>query len=78
MGCGNTFVPVCRGRIIRTAFAVAAENILEVLQLDVQTAFLNADVEELCFVKFSPCCESKTKDGVPLVMKPRKSIYGLL
>lgn len=59
------------------AFTVVAENKWEVLQLDVQTAFLSADAEELCFVKINPGCESKTKDGVPLVIKPRKKNYGL-
>ena len=38
--------------------------------LDVQTTFLNADVEEEVFVKMAP-------GGVPLAMKLKKILYGL-
>ena len=45
--------------------------------LDVQTAFLNADVEEDVFVKMAPGYEIADKSGVPVVMKLKKSLYGL-
>ena len=45
--------------------------------LDVQTAFLNADVEEEVFVKMAPGYEGSNESGVSLPMKLKKSIYGL-
>ena len=45
--------------------------------LDVQTAFLNVDVEEDVFVKMAPGYETNEEAGVPLVMKLKKSLYGL-
>ena len=57
--------------------AIAAELDDEVFMLDVQTAFLNADVEEDVFVKMTPGYDIADKSGVPLVMKLKKSLHGL-
>lgn len=47
------------------------------LQLDVCSAFLNAEVEEV-FVKRSPGFEVLEKETeTPLVMQLKKSLYGL-
>ncbi|CAB1108749.1 unnamed protein product [Ectocarpus sp. CCAP 1310/34] len=43
---GGTFAPVCRLQSIRMLLAIAAEKDLDVIQLDVKTAFLYADIEE--------------------------------
>ena len=56
---------------------IAAELDYEVLILDVQTAFLNADVEEEIYVKLSPVYETYDKCRVPFVIKLKKSLYGL-
>ena len=49
-----------------------------VWQLDAQTAFLYADVEEEVWVKMAPGYEAKGEaTGAPLVMKLLKSLYGL-
>ena len=56
---------------------VTAELDYEVLMLDVQTAFLNADVEEEVYVKMAPGYETHDKSGVPFRMKLNKSLYGL-
>ena len=56
---------------------VAAELDYDVFILDVQTASLNADVEEDVFAKMAPGYEIADKSGVPLVMKLKKSLYGL-
>ena len=45
--------PVCRLQSIRMMLVIAAELDYEVLMLDVQMAFLNADVEEDVFVKMA-------------------------
>ena len=57
--------------------AIAAELNLEVRQIDVKTAFLYADIEEEVYVKTAPGVETTNKDGVQLVMKLKKSLYGL-
>ena len=75
--CGGNFVHVCRLQSIRMMLAIAAELDYEVLILDVQTAFLNADVEEKVYVKMAPGYETFDKSGVPFVMKLKKTLYGL-
>ena len=57
--------------------AITAELDYEVLILDVQTAFLNAAVEEEVYVKMAPGYEKYDKSGVPFVMKLNKGLYGL-
>ena len=54
--CGSTFAPVCRLPSVRTVLAV--EMYWEVRQLDVETAFLYADIEEEVFVAEPPCFET--------------------
>ena len=57
--------------------AIAAELDCEVLMLDVQTAFLNVDVEEEVYIKMAPGYETYDKSGAPFVLKLKKSLYGL-
>lgn len=52
--CGCTCAPVCRIQSTRMALAIAASEDWEVLQLDVQTAFLNSKVDAEVHVKASP------------------------
>ena len=75
--CGGTFAPVCRLQSIRMILEIAVELDYEVHMLDVQTAFLNADVEEDVFVKMAPGYETNDEAGVPLVMKLKKNLYVL-
>ena len=75
--CGSTFSPVCRLQSIRMVLAIAAEQDLEVIQLDVKTVFLYADIEEDVFVEMTPSFETTDKKGVRFVMKLGKSLYGL-
>ena len=49
----------------------------EVRQLDVKTVFLYADMEEDVFVAEPPGFVTQGKNGVPFMMKLRKSLYGL-
>ena len=53
--------------------AIAVELDYEAYLLDVQTAFLNADVEEKVFVKIPPAYECINESGVPLVMELKKA-----
>ena len=57
--------------------AITAGLDYEVGMLDVQAKCLNADVEEDVFVKMAPGYETNNEIGVPLVMKLKKSLYGL-
>ena len=74
---GSTFAPVCRLRSIRLVLAIAAEYNLGCWQLDYDTAFLNADVTRKVHVKMTPGHEQFYENGVPLVMRLLKSLYGL-
>ena len=75
--CGGTFAPVCRLQSIRMMLAKVAEFDFECWQLDYNTAFLNAKVEEDVYVKMAPGYEELNNDGVPMVMRLLKSLYGL-
>ena len=57
--------------------AITTDKDSEVVQLDVKTAFLYADIEEEVFVEAAPGFERMDKDGVQLPMKLGKSLYGL-
>ena len=68
-GCGNTYAPVCRLQSVRMVLAIVAEMDSEVVQLDVKTAVLYADIEEEVFVEAGTGFERTDKDGVQLLMK---------
>ena len=53
-GCGGIFAPVCRLQSIHMVLAIATEINWEVVQLDVKTVFLYADIEEDVFVEMAP------------------------
>ena len=57
--------------------AIAAEFDFECWKLDNNTAFLNTKVEEEVNVKMAPGYEEFSNDGVPMVMRLLKSLYGL-
>ena len=60
------------------ALAIAASENWKVLQLDVQTAFQDAEVQEEVYVRTPPAYESlDATTGCPKVMKRKKSLYGL-
>ena len=46
----ETFAPVVRMETIRTVLALAAQLKLQVYQLDVESAFLNGEIEEEVYV----------------------------
>ena len=72
--CGGTFAPVCRLQSILMVLAIAAEMNWEVVQLDVKTAFLYADIEEDVFVEMTPGYETTNRKGVQFVMKLGRSL----
>lgn len=75
--CGNTYAPVCRLQSVRMVVAIAAEMDWEVVQLDAKMALPYADIEEDVSMETTPGFEKMGKDGVQLLMKLWKSLYGL-
>ena len=71
----DTYSPVAKFTSIRTLLAITAQLGLQVHQMDVDTAFLNAPIYEDIWVK--------VPDGTPLangdtgIYKLRKALYGL-
>lgn len=57
--------------------AIAAEIGSEVIQLDVKTAFLCAEIGENVYILMTAGFETTETDGVQLVIKLEKSLYGL-
>ena len=57
--------------------AIATELDYEVHMLSAQMTFLNANVEEDVFANMALGYETSDEAGVPLVMKLKKSLYGL-
>ena len=66
-----------RPQSIRVVLEIAAELDYEVYMLDVQTALLNAGVEERSFVKMLSGYEYSNESRVPFVIKLQKSLYCL-
>ena len=54
---------------------IAVELEHELFILDVQTAFLNADVEESVLAKMTPGYEMADKSGLPPAMNLKTSLY---
>ena len=57
--------------------AIAASHDWNVIQLDVQTAFLQSDMKEEVYVKQPVDFEKPDLSGQPYVCKLTKSLYGL-
>ena len=70
----ETFAPVVKVQTLRTIFALAAQQDLIVHQVDINTAFLNGDLEEEIFIEPPPGVDS-VKNGQ--VCKLHKALYGL-
>ena len=71
----ETYSPVAKSRSIRTVLAISNHLDLELHQMNVQTAFLNGELEEEIYM-VQP--GGYTKDGREhLVCKLNNSLYGL-
>src|SRR5687767_5470507 len=60
----STFAPVVKSKSLRMMLAIVAERDLELKQLDFDTAFLNAPLEEEVYLTRP---DGSTQMGVPLV-----------
>ena len=70
----ETFAPVVKVQTLRILFAIAANNDLKIHQVDINTAFLNGNLDEEVYVENPPGCDNFNKDTV---CRLRKSLYGL-
>ena len=73
----DTFSPVAKFASIRCLLAIAASHGLDLQQMDVNTAFLNGDLEEEIYMKIPDGFPDATarKRGMCLLL--RKGLYGL-
>jgi len=71
----ETYAPVVKYKTLRIILAVAVNQDLEVHQLDIKTAFLNAIMKETVYMK-QPKGYSKVKKKQNLVCKLNKTLYG--
>lgn len=71
----ETFAPVAKFPSIRALLALAAQNDLEVHQMDVTSAYLNGELDEEIFMRQPPGFAAKGQEQ--LVCKLQKSLYGL-
>jgi hypothetical protein len=73
----DTWAPVTRLTSIRSVLSLAAMEDWECENMDVDTAFLNAPVEETIYVEQPEGFVEYGPKGEPLVCKMNKSLYGL-
>ncbi len=71
---GDTFAPVARMTSFRVFLAVVAHYDLELHHFDVDTAFLNGDLEEDIYMQLPAFFDV---DGVPTIVKLLRALYGL-
>lgn len=71
----ETFSPVLRYATLRALIALAAKHKLHLAQMDVNTAYLNGDIDYEIFMKQPPGYEVKGKED--FVCKLNKGLYGL-
>jgi histone deacetylase 1/2 len=68
----ETFSQVVKLNTLRTVLAIAAKRNMHMHSADIETAFLNANLQEEIYMR-QP---RGAKDGTPPVMRLMKSIYG--
>jgi hypothetical protein len=73
----ETYAPVANIITVRTILAVATSLDWELEQMDVDTAFLNAPVEEEIYAAMPPGYVQHSPTGGRLVYRLRRSLYGL-
>ena len=73
----EVFSPTVSSTSVRLVLALAAAHDMELMHLDFDTAFLNADVKEDIYLSMPPGYEVASNGGEQLVLKLNRSLYGL-
>ena len=73
----ETHSPTTRLSTIRVLISYAVYKNTKLKQMDIKTAYLNADIEDEIFMQQPEGFEKFDKQGNPLICKLRKSLYGL-
>jgi hypothetical protein len=73
----EVYAPVAKFASLRIVLAIAATNNWDLRQIDVDTAFLNAPVEEEIYMQQPEGLRTAPQAGKVLVCKLQKSLYGL-
>ncbi len=73
----ETFSPTARMNSIRLISQISVEKELELHQMDVKAAYLNAPIDCLIYVEQPEGFAVKNEKGEKLVLKLKKSLYGL-
>jgi hypothetical protein len=76
-GYVNTYAPVASMTTIRLILAIACILDLELDNMDVDSAYLQSDLEERIYIKQPPGYEQYGPNGEELVCLLHKSLYGL-
>lgn len=74
----DAFAPVARLSTYRGSVSFAAQHDYEIRQLDVKTAFLQAELEEDIYVQPPVGYEHINSDGTPMCWRLKRSLYGLV
>lgn len=69
----EVFAPVSKYSTLRTLLAIAANQDLEIHQLDIKTAFLNGELEETVYITQPPGYE----ESANMACRLHKALYGL-
>ena len=73
----NTAAFVVHYPSLRVLFAVAVQEGLHLFQFDCANAYVQGNVDHLIFMRGPPGFERKSERGEPLVLKLKRSLYGL-
>jgi len=73
----ETFSPTARITSIRMLMQLAVQQNLIVHQMDVKTAYLNAPIDCELYIEQPPGFVKTDETGKPLVLKLKRSLYGL-
>jgi hypothetical protein len=74
---GDTFAPVARLEVIWLLLAYSSLNDIKLYQMDVKSAFLNGEINELVYVEQPPEFEDPRNPNHVYVYRLKKALYGL-
>ena len=73
----EVFSPVVQISSLRVLLAIAVERGWEIQQMDVDTAFLHASIQEVIYMEQPQGFQVSSENGIEMVCRLNKSLYGL-